>query len=190
MPERLKPTGEVIEMLAAMPARIATLAEGATPEQLTTPPAPGEWSAAGVIAHLRSCADVWGDAIRVIAANDPTAERPPTVPFGTSTDQSAGRLSIRAINPTTWVRATDYFEVAFGPSFAAYAEQRADLVVLLGGLAPEDWVREALVTGAGRPLTRTLHEFAQRIAIHERPHLRQIRDAIVASQRGRSGPRR
>ncbi len=167
-------------MLASMPGRIAALTDGATPEQLVTAPAPGEWSAAGVIAHLRSCADVWGDAIRVIAANDPEGKRPPTVPFGNAADREAGRLSIRAINPTTWVLQTDYFDLAFAPSFAAYAAQRADLVAFLGELDADDWPREVIVTGAGPPLTYTLHNFSQRIAIHERPHLRQIRDAIGA----------
>jgi hypothetical protein len=145
---------QVLALLAATPTRIAALAEGLTPARLRTAPAPQEWSANEVLAHLRSCADVWGDCIaRIIAEDVPT---------------------IRAVNPTTWIRRTDYPELEFAASLRAFATQRTGLLAVLGPLPPEDWVRSATVTGAGKPLERTVQSYAQRLARHERPHIRQI----------------
>jgi hypothetical protein len=75
---------QLLAQLAETPARLAALTAGLAPEQLRAAPGPGEWSANDVLAHLRSCADVWGDYIRLILAQDmPT---------------------IRAVNPRTWIK--------------------------------------------------------------------------------------
>jgi hypothetical protein len=42
-------------------------------------------------------------------------------------------------------------------------------------LGPGDWSRSATITGAGAPLTRSVHFYAQWLARHERPHLKQIK---------------
>ena len=147
-------TDELIALLAAGPARLAELTAGLPFDQLHNAPAPGEWSANDVLAHLRACADVWGDAIVAILAQD--------------------RPTIRAVNPRTWIESTDYREQAFPTSLRAFAAQRAALVATLETLAPEAWAREAKVMGAGRPLVRTIYTYAHSIAVHERPHLKQI----------------
>jgi len=141
-------------MLAATPPRIAALTAGLTPAQLQTTPTPDAWSANDVLAHLRACADVWGTCIAVILAHDT-----PT---------------IRAVNPTTWITDMDYRDQAFHPSFHAFAAQRTDLLAVLEPLAPDAWARAATVTGAGKPLVRTMHFYAQWMARHERPHVKQI----------------
>jgi len=147
-------------MLAAAPRRIATCVEGLTEEQLHTPPSDDEWSINDILAHMRACADQWGDSIVTIVKED--------------------HPTIRAINPRSWIKRTDYRELPFGASFRAYTEQRAELMKTLGSLSPEDWSRSATVTGAGAPLERTVHGYAQRIARHERPHLKQIEQAAKA----------
>ena len=159
---------ELVAMLAAGPQRLAELTVGRPTTQVHTAPALGEWSANDVLAHLRACADVWGEAIATIL----TQERP----------------TIRAINPRTWMERTDYREQEFQASLRAFTEQRVALVATLQALAPEAWAREAKVTGAGRPLVRTVHGYAHGLAIHERPHLKQIariiqdKDAIISSE--------
>jgi len=45
-------------MLAATPLRLEAGALGVDPLLLGTKPAPHEWSANDVLAHLRACADV------------------------------------------------------------------------------------------------------------------------------------
>ncbi len=146
---------QVLTLLAGTPPRIAALTDSLTPVQLRAAPAePDEWSANGVLAHLRSCADVWGDCIRTILDED--------------------RPTIRAVDPRTWIRHTDYPDLEFRPSFHAFATQRTELLTILEPLTPDDWARAASLTGAGAPLERTVLSFAQRLARHERTHVRQI----------------
>ncbi len=63
MPEKLLPTERILTMLREAPPRLATLTAGLRSEQLRAAPAPGEWSANVVLAHLRACADMWGGSI-------------------------------------------------------------------------------------------------------------------------------
>jgi hypothetical protein len=82
---------EVLALLSAATPRIAALTTGLGEAQLQAAPAPGEWSATEVLAHLRACGDMWGDCIIAIIAHDH-----PTLP---------------AINPRTWIDETDYREL-------------------------------------------------------------------------------
>lgn len=153
---------QVLTLLAAAPPRIAAMTAGLTTAQLHAKPAPDEWSANDVLAHLRSCADVWGDCIRVILTQD--------------------NPTIRAVNPRTWVKRTDYSDQKFQSSLRAFAAQRKELLAVLTPLAPEDWSRTATVTGAGKPLVRTVLSYADWLAHHERPHLKQI-ERVVKTMR-------
>lgn len=143
-----------LTMLAAAPSRLADLTEGLSPAQLLTPLEPGEWSARDVLAHLRACADMWGKCIAAILSED--------------------RPTIKAVNPTTWIKKTNYREQEFQPSLQAFAAQRAELLAVLKPLAPEAWSRTATVTGVGKPRERTVSTYAQWLANHERPHIKQI----------------
>lgn len=145
---------EVLTALAEQPKAIATLTAGLPRSRLHRPPGPGEWSVNDVLAHLRSCADMWGTYIGVIIAED--------------------RPTIRAMNPTTWIKSTNYPELAFAPSFRAFRKQRAALLSVLRRLRRADWSRSATVTGAGRPRERTVLDYAQRLADHERSHVKHI----------------
>jgi hypothetical protein len=153
-------TEQLLAMLAQGPARIAELAEGLSPAQLLTAPNQGEWSANDVLAHMRSCADMWGGAIMEILAHD--------------------RPTLRAVNPRTWIEKTDYLEQEFHASLQAYTTQRGDLLSVLEPLSPEAWARAATVTGAGRALERTVYFYAQWLARHERPHIKQIERIVKA----------
>ncbi len=149
---------QVLALLAATPPRIAELIVGLTESQLHAAPNPGEWSANEVLAHLRSCADMWGGSMLTIIHQDT-----PT---------------IRAINPRTWIKSTNYLEQKFQPSLRAFARQRTELLAVLESLAPKDWSRTALVTGVGKPLEKTMLSYAQRLVVHERPHLKQIERSV------------
>jgi hypothetical protein len=146
-----------------MPTRIATLADGLTPAQLRTAPSADEWSANDVLAHLRSCADMWGGYMTTILAED--------------------KPTIRAINPRAWIKQTDYPALEFAPSLRAFSTQRAAVLAILERLPPEGWARTATVTGAGSPLERTVLDYADRLARHEQPHIKQI-ERIARSMRG------
>ena len=148
---------QVLAVLASAPSRLARVASS---PRTSTRPSADAWSAVEVLAHLRACADVWGGCIeRLLAEDGPT---------------------IRAVNPRTHQESTDYASLDFASSLAAFVEQREALLEVLRRLSDEQWQRSATVTGAGRPLTRTVLSYAQWLAEHERPHLRQVERAVAA----------
>jgi hypothetical protein len=67
-------------------------------------------------------------------------------------------------------------ELEFRPSFHSYTKQRAELLAILEPLPPEGWSRTATVTGmiAGQVFERTVLYYAEWMARHERPHVKQI----------------
>jgi len=145
-------------MLAATPANIADLTEDISPAHLMTTPEAGEWSARDVLAHLRACSDMWGKYIvKILKENHPT---------------------FKAVNPRTWIKQTDYLEQEFQTLLQAFAAQRVELLAVLKPLAPEAWSRTATVTGAGKPRERTVYTYAQWLANHERPHIKQIKRIV------------
>lgn len=154
MPSRLLMIEQVLRLLEETPPRIATLTAGLEPTQLRSTTSRDEWSANDVLAHLRACADVWGGCIAAIVAEQ--------------------RPTLRAVNPRTWITRTDYLELEFQPSLRAFAAQRAQLLALLEPLPPDRWERSAKVTGAGKVLERTVLFYADWLARHERPHVKQI----------------
>ena len=154
MPDESLTSKQVLALLEEAPARLAALTAGLKPAQLRTAPSPDEWSANDVLAHLRACADMWGGSIVPIIAED--------------------RPTIRAVNPRTWIDQTDYPELEYRLSLRAFTTQRADLLAVLKPLPQGSWSRTATVTGAGKPLERTVLDYAQRLARHERPHIKQI----------------
>jgi DinB family protein len=161
---RLLTIEQALTLLEATPPRLAALADGVTPAQLRTAPAPDEWSANDVLAHLRACADMWGKYIMAMLAEDT-----PT---------------LRAVNPRAWIKQTNYRELDFQPSLHAFATQRAELLAVLKPLPAAGWSRSATVTGAGKPLTLTVLSYVQRLALHERPHIKQIGRIITALNSG------
>lgn len=148
-------SAEVLGLLRATPERLAELAADADPARLSEAPEPGAWSPAEVLAHLQACADVWGGCIaRILEEDHPT---------------------LRAVSPRAC--APDV-PPDFTAALRAFTTQRAELLALLEPLPPQAWSRAATVTGAGRPLERTVLSYAQRLGGHERPHVKQIERAL------------
>jgi DinB superfamily len=145
---------QVLTLLRTTPLRLAALTADLSPEELQMRPAPDERSANEVLAHLRACADVWGNCIVAMIAGD--------------------RPTLRAVNPLTWIKQTNYLELDFRPSLRAFATQRADLLAVLSPLPSDAWERSATVTGAGKVLERTVLFYARWLAGHERPRVKQI----------------
>lgn len=145
---------QVLTELEEQPEAIAALLAGQPEARLHRPPSQGGWSVNDVLAHLRSCSDMWGKYIAMIIAED--------------------HPTYRAVNPTTWIKSTNYPEMEFAPSFHAFAKQRAELLAFLRPLPKAAWSHSATVTGAGRPRERTVIEYARWLANHERSHLKHI----------------
>ena len=159
---------EVLTRLTEQPKALAACTAGLSRARVHTSPRRGEWSLNDELAHLRSCADVWGKYMALIIAED--------------------HPTIRAVNPTTWIKSTNYPDLEFGPSLRAFTKQRAGLLALLRPLPRASWSRTATVTGAGRPRDRSVMDYARRLANHERTHLRHIERVVRA--RGATSPAR
>lgn len=163
MPEKPLTIEQILTILAETPPRIASLTAGLTPSQLHSATSHDDWSANDVLAHLRSCADVWGDCIATMLAED--------------------KPTLRAVNPRTWIKQADYPKLEFRSSLRSFTKQRIALLTILKKLPPNSWSRTATVTGAGAVLERTILDYGSRLARHERTHVKQI-ERIVDTIRG------
>lgn len=154
----------ILTLLKETSPRIVKLTAGLTAEQLESAPGSGEWSIKEVLAHLRACNEVWGGyyIVTILARDNPT---------------------IKAMNPRTWIKNTDYFEQQFQTSLRAFTRQRKRLLAVLEPLPARDWARTNTLLGAGRPLKQTLLSHADGLARHERAHLKQI-ERMVHAMRG------
>jgi hypothetical protein len=147
---------QILTRLAEGPSRLAELTAGLTPAQLSAAPAPGEWSVNDVVAHLRASGKTWGEKINAL--------------LGADRSELGGGIEQRD-HP-----GPDPVDV-----FRSYAAQRADLLAALEQLPPEAWSRVGIVTAGGRRYERTILYYADWMARHERPHIRQI-ERIVKSR--------
>ncbi len=160
MPNKTLTIQQVLALLDETPRRIAALTAGLAPAQSRTAPYHDGWSTNDVLAHLRACADVWGNCMAAVIAEDA-----PT---------------LRAVNPRTWILKTDYLDLEFRPSLRTLAKQRDERLAVLKPLPREGWSRTATVTGAGKVLERTVLFYGQWMAGHERPHVKEIERIVDA----------
>lgn len=144
--------------LAATPERLSALSQGVPAEQLYQRSTAQPWSANDVLAHLRACADVWGKSIQAMIAQ----EHP----------------SLRYVSPRTWIRKTNYPDLEFQASLAAFTRQRSELVEILTALPNADWARGASFTGTTQGREETVLRYARRLALHEEAHCLQIEELL------------
>lgn len=165
MPSRSLTIEQLLTLLAETPPRLSALTADLSPARLHTRPNHDGWSLNDVLAHLRACADVWGNCmVTMIAEDTPT---------------------LRAVNPRTWIKQTDYLELEFRPSLRSFATQRAELLAVLEPLPHEGWSRAATVTGAGKVLERTVLFYAEWLATHERQHVKQVERIVNTTANSR-----
>ena len=141
---------QTLILLAKTPHRIATASKDFENSRLHSKPDTKSWSANDVLAHLRSCADVWGKTIQAMVAEDT-----PTLPH---------------VSPRTWIRKTNYTELPFHISFQAFVTQRNELLILLKNLGFEAWSRDAMIKGR----KHTVFSQARRMVHHEHQHCDQM----------------
>jgi hypothetical protein len=145
---------QILIQLPETPRSIAASTAGVAPAELRKSSVSGEWSANEMLAHIRACADVWGNNIVRIIRED----KPAWV----------------AVNPRSWIEQTDYAQLPFAPSLRAFTKQRADLMAVLEPLPRNSWSRVALVSGGAPTRECTVLYYAERLARHERAHVKQI----------------
>jgi len=146
--------GAVINLLTSTPHRIASATRGLSDKELSWKPAADSWSVTEILAHLRACADVWGESIaKILKQDNPT---------------------FRHVSPRTWIRKTNYMDLDFAASFLAFRKQREKLLTILQLLPQEDWVRRGNVKTATAIREETVLSYAHRLANHENRHCGQI----------------
>jgi hypothetical protein len=165
MPGRGLTVDEVMAILPETPRRIAALTDGLTPTELRASPGPDAWSVSYVLAHLRACHDVLGGNIqRIVAEDTPRWKRE---------------------SPRSWIRKTDYPDWEFEPAFAAFKEQRAELLKVLEALPPDGWGRCALVTERdGEIEAQTTLYYGDWLAEHVRQHWEHLEGIVAAVREG------
>ncbi|HKP52209.1 MAG TPA: DinB family protein [Chloroflexia bacterium] len=145
-----------LKLLEETPRRIASASIGLESALMHLKADKKAWSANDVLAHLRSCADVWGESIQEMLA-----KVNPTLPH---------------LSPRQWIKKTEYPGLAFRESFQAFANQRNELLSTLRDLRFEDWSRSAMFQGR----KHTVFSQARRMAKHENEHCEQI-EALLKS---------
>jgi hypothetical protein len=154
---------QLLGILRETPSHLDASVEGLAPRRLRAAPEPDAWSANDVLAHLRSCADMWGDDMARIAE---------------------GLTTIKTVHPRAWIKETDYPDFDFRDSLRAFTSQREQLLKFLEPLAPETWACAAAITVAGRTtIERTLHFYGDRMAAHELVHVTQVQQIVEVVRR-------
>jgi len=148
----------LLAALARTPVRIEAAATRLRAEQLPARPAEGAWSANEVLWHLRACADVYGEQVARIVEED--------------------QPRWRHVSPRARMKRTRYDELPFADSFAAFQQQRIELVERLEQLPPQAWQRFAFVRTEKGEAPVSLLQRLSGMAQHEAVHCDQF-EALV-----------
>ncbi|MCX6591848.1 MAG: DinB family protein [Acidobacteria bacterium] len=144
----------VVELLETTRRHIVSATRKFSESELNWKPAADAWSVNEVLAHLRCCADLWGESIEKILTQD--------------------QPSFRYVSPRGWIAKTNYLELEFNTSVRAFDQQRKDLLQTLRALPVEAWLRRAHVKAGTGVREETVLSYTKRLAEHELGHCQQI----------------
>jgi DinB superfamily len=152
----------LVRSLAATTARVEAVARHLSAEQLRVSPAPKGWSPNEILWHIRATADVYGEHITRIL--------------------NEGQPRWSHVSPRARMKKARYDELPFAESSAAFAQQRTELLAVLGSIAPEAWKRVAIVKVRWMEdeWRLTLDERVWGMADHEEGHCTQMEKVAAA----------
>src|SRR6476659_6142610 len=114
-----------LSTISGTPQRIAQATTGFDEARLQFKADRQSWSANDILAHLRSCADLWTHSIyAMLAENEPV---------------------FSDINERKWAKVTRYDESPFFESLQAFSLQRRNLLHVLKVLPLVSWERSAFI---------------------------------------------
>ena len=145
-------------IISETPLQIKQLTNGLDEARLQFKPGDKSWSVNDILAHLRSCADLWTHSIYAMLA-----ENNPELPD---------------INERKWAKITRYDELSFVESFQAFSLQRENLLRVLKALPFESWERSAIIFER----KHTIFTQTRRMAKHETEHIEQIEKLLSVAQ--------
>ncbi|MGH9154050.1 MAG: DinB family protein [Acidimicrobiales bacterium] len=147
-----------LHRLKATALDLVSLVSGADPVPLRRSPAPGEWSAAVVVAHLADAELVYGVRARMIL----TVDRP----------------FLPAFPQEAWAARFAGLDADVRDALHRWRALRDANLRLFASAADEEWEREGVHQERG-PIT--LAALAGAMASHDRAHLDQIRAALAGA---------
>jgi DinB superfamily len=146
-----------LAILAKSPKRIAQAVRGFDETRLCLRADVKPWRVKDILAHLRSCSDLWTHSIyAMLAENEPV---------------------FSGINERTWAKVTRCAKLPFHESFQMFSLQRKSLVIVLRDVPFEAWERSGII------FERRHSVFTQtrRMAKHENEHCEQIESMLRES---------
>jgi hypothetical protein len=147
-----------LRSISETPQQIGLLVKGLDEDRLHYRADAKSWSVNDILAHLRSCGDLWTHSIyAMLAGKEP---------------------SFSDINERKWAKVTRYAELPFNQSFQAYSLQRENLVMVLKDLPFASWERSAMIFER----RHTVFTQTRRMAKHESEHLEQIEGVATGKQ--------
>ena len=148
----------LVERLRATALDLVSLVTGADSARLGAEPAPGEWSAATVLAHLADVEMVYGVRLRMVL----TAERP----------------WLASILESEWADRLAPLEPTPKDSLQRWRLLRDANLRVLASLADGEWARQGVHQEQGAV---TVADLARTWVEHDQAHLGQIRLALAAA---------
>jgi hypothetical protein len=149
---------DFLALQAAAPARLASLIDGLSAEELARRPAPGKWSIQELVAHLADDELVGGYRIRMILSSPGTP--------------------IQAFDQDVWARTGRYQAMDVRSSLELFRVLREANLALLRSLGPEEWEMPGMQAERG---AESIRDIAMYYAGHDINHFKQI-EAIRAGR--------
>ena len=142
---------DFLSLLAAAPAKLASLTSGLSAEQLARRPAPDKWSIQELAAHLADDELVGGYRIRLILSSPGTA--------------------IQAFDQDIWARTGRYASTDTQASVEMFRILRQANLALLRALTPAEWDLHGMHAERG---AESVRDIAMYYAGHDINHFKQI----------------
>jgi hypothetical protein len=144
-------THSLLDQLASIPARITRAVADWTEADLHAKSGGDEWSAAAIFAHLRASDDIIAPRVYTMLVRD----NPP----------------LPAYDDRRWAELAGYEQADFQTSLTLFTLRRAELVAMLGRIAPADWQRTGLHETHG---SLSILQIVTHLVEHEEEHCIQI----------------
>jgi uncharacterized damage-inducible protein DinB len=143
-----------VRILSETPLRISRATTGVDEAHLQAKIDEKSWSVNDILAHLRSCADLWTHSIYAMLAEDEPI--------------------FSDINERKWAKVTRYAELPFRDSFQAFSLQRENLLRVLKALPFTSWEQSAIIFER----KHTVFTQTRRMTKHEQEHCEQLESLL------------
>ncbi|HUR22875.1 MAG TPA: DinB family protein [Acidimicrobiales bacterium] len=147
---------QTVERLKTTARDLVSLVGAVDPARLNREPAPEEWSAAVVVAHLADTEAVYGVRLRRMLTED--------------------RPVLEAFDEQVWAQRFGPLEPGVRDSLARWRSLREANARIFESLSDDEWGLTGVHSGRG-PLT--VVGLAEGMVAHDRNHLDQIRGALA-----------